>query len=71
LGQAAKQALVFAASIAAGLGTKVGPVISAQQGASYTPVDVPGAVAAAATTPIQSGTVGVSATVTVVVQQTQ
>ena len=69
---AGKQALSFAAAIAAGLGGTVGKVVSAVQGSSYTPVNVPSPVAGtSATTPIQSGSVSVSANVTVVVQLLQ
>jgi uncharacterized protein YggE len=61
---ASKQALSHAAAIAAGLGGKLGAVISAQEGASVTPIVGLGAGAASGT-PIQTGTVSVSATVTV------
>lgn len=71
LSQATKQAMAHAAAIATGLGGTLGAVISAQQGSAYTPVIVPsvGAVAGGAvTTPVQTGTVSVYATVNVVVQ---
>ena len=63
---ATKQATAHAAAIAAGLGGKLGAVISAQEGSSYTPIAVgaPGA-GAAVTTPVQTGTVTVYATVTI------
>jgi uncharacterized protein YggE len=63
---ASKIALRHAAAIAAGLGLKTGAVLSATEGASYTPVSG-GIATAAAPTPIQTGTVGVSASVTVTV----
>ena len=62
--QAAKQATAHAAAIAAGLGSKLGVVMSAQEGSSYTPIAV-GAAGAAVTTPVQTGTVTVYATVTI------
>jgi hypothetical protein len=69
---AGKQALARAAAIAAGVGGTAGKVISAVQGSSYTPVAVPGTAAGAGdTTPIQSGSVSVSANVTVIVQLVQ
>ncbi len=64
---AAKQALTHAASIASGLGGKIGPVISAQEATSYTPITVLAGVANAATS-VQPGPVSVSATVTVTAQ---
>jgi uncharacterized protein YggE len=70
LGLAAKQALAHAGAIATGLGAKTGSVISALEGTTYTPVVASSAVASA-TTPIETGTVQVSATVTVTVQLTQ
>jgi uncharacterized protein len=63
---AGKQALGHAAAIAAGLGGKTGAVISAQEGSTVTPV-VGVLAAAPSATPIQTGTVSVSATVTVTV----
>jgi uncharacterized protein len=68
LSAAAKQALVHASSIASGLGGKTGPVISAQEAATYTPIAVLAGVAPGASTSIQTGPISVSATVTVVVQ---
>jgi uncharacterized protein YggE len=71
LGQAAKQAQAHANAIATGLGAKTGVVISAQEGASVTPVLASGVANAAATTPIQTGTVSVTANVTINVQLIQ
>jgi uncharacterized protein len=66
LAAASKQALSNAGAIASGLGGKTGAVISAQQSSAYTPVvGVIGAAPAA--TPVQTGPVSVSATVTVTV----
>ena len=65
---AGKQALAYAASIAAGVGGKVGAVRTASQGSSYLPATVAGVAATAATTPIQPGSVSVSATVTITAQ---
>jgi uncharacterized protein YggE len=63
---ATKQAIAHAAAIAAGLGNKLGAVLSAQEGSSYTPIVVGAASAGAAvTTPVQTGTVTVYATVTI------
>jgi uncharacterized protein YggE len=70
LGLAAKQAQAHANAIAAGLGAKTGVVISAQEGATATPVVMAG-VSTAATTPIQTGTVSVTASVTISVQLIQ
>ncbi|HEY2016692.1 MAG TPA: SIMPL domain-containing protein [Bryobacteraceae bacterium] len=67
LTQAGKQALAYAAAIAAGVGGKAGAVVSAIQGTAYAPITVPG-TAAGSTTPIQVGTVSISASVTVTVQ---
>jgi uncharacterized protein len=67
---AAKQALGHAAAIAAGLGSKAGTVISAQEGSTVTPV-VGVMAAGASSTPIQTGTVSVSASVTVTVALAQ
>lgn len=66
LSQAAKQATAHAAAIAAGLGAKTGAVLSATEGSQVYPV-LGASAAGAASTPIQSGTVSVSATVTVTV----
>jgi uncharacterized protein YggE len=71
LGQAAKQALTHAGAIAAGLGAKTGAVISAQEGVSYSPIAVSAPGAGATPTPIQTGLVTVSASVTVNVQLLQ
>jgi uncharacterized protein len=69
LTQAAQQAMAHATSIASGLNGKIGAVVSAQEGGSVTPVlAVAGAISA---TPILTGTVSVTASVTVVVQMTQ
>lgn len=66
LTQATKQALAHAGAIAAGLSGKVGAVLSAQEGVSYTPMPVASAgIAAAPTTPVQTGTVTVYASVTI------
>jgi uncharacterized protein YggE len=70
LAAASKQALAHAGAIASGLGAKAGAVISAQEMTSVTPV-VAGAPMAASGTPIQTGTVNVSATVTVTVAMLQ
>ena len=64
---AAKQALAHAAAMATGLGGKTGAVISAQESSSYSPIVTPG-IAAGAQTPVLTGTVSVSANVTVTVQ---
>ncbi len=66
LTQAAKQAQAHVAAIAAGLSAKTGPLLSAQEATSVSSV-APGATAAAAT-PVITGTVNVSATVTINVQ---
>jgi uncharacterized protein YggE len=70
LTQATKQAMTHAAAIAAGLNGSLGPVLTAQQGTSYTPIVLQsGAVAgSAAVTPVQTGTVSVFASVTITVQ---
>jgi uncharacterized protein YggE len=66
LAQATKQAMTHAGAIAAGLGGTLGPVITAQQGSAYSPILVPSAsMAGAATTPVQTGTVSVYASVNV------
>ena len=67
---AAKQALAHAAAIAAGLGAKTGAVVSAQESSSVSPFPV-GTAGASSATPIVTGTVSVSATVTVTVQLAQ
>ncbi len=71
LQQAAKLALAHAGAIAAGLGAKTGMILSAQEGSTVVPVVIGTAGAASATTPIVTGAVTVSATVTVNVQLTQ
>jgi uncharacterized protein len=66
LAQASKQALSHAAAIAGGLGAKTGSVLSAVEGSSVTPYRTGDSLSAGATsTPIQTGTVSVSANVTV------
>jgi uncharacterized protein len=65
---AAKQALTHASAIASGLGGKTGPVISAQEASTYSPVAVVAGIASTAATTVQPGPVSVSATVTVTVQ---
>jgi uncharacterized protein YggE len=66
LSQATRQAMTHAGAIASGLGTQLGQVVSAQQSVAYSPVILPTAGAtAAATTPVQTGTVQVFASVTV------
>jgi uncharacterized protein YggE len=67
---ATKQALVHATAIATGLGLRTGVVLAAIEGAQYTPV-TGGITPTASPTPIQTGTVGVSATVTVTVALAQ
>jgi uncharacterized protein YggE len=72
LTQATKQATAHAAAIAAGLGGKLGAVLSAQEGSSYAPILVGTAGAGTAvTTPVQTGTVTVYATVTIQVALAQ
>jgi uncharacterized protein YggE len=61
---ASKQALAHAAAIAAGLGATAGAVVSAQEASGATPIVYAGVSA----TPVQTGYVTVSATVTVSVQ---
>lgn len=69
---AGKQALTRAGAIAAGVGGTAGKVISAVEGSSYSPVAINGPTGGAGdTTPIQSGSVSVSANVTVIVQLVQ
>ena len=69
LTQAGKIALAHASAIAAGLNAKAGPVVSAVEGtiSSVVPVAT-GPSAGASSTPVISGPVTVSATVTVTVQ---
>ena len=72
LGQAAKQAQAHANAIAAGLGAKTGVVRAAQEGATVTPMSVNGVLSAGASvTPIQTGPVSVTASVTISVQLIQ
>src|ERR1700682_580218 len=70
LGLAAKPARAHADAIAAVLGAKTGAVVSAQEGGSVSPVLIAGA-AAAVPTPIQTGQVSVTASVTITVQLAQ
>jgi uncharacterized protein len=63
---ASKLALADAGAIASGLGRTTGAVISAQQSSAITPLVA--LVSSAASTPVQTGPVSVSATVTVTVQ---
>lgn len=65
---ATKVAMAHATAIATGLGGKVGPVVSAQEGTSYTPIVYAGSGAASVSTPVQTGTVNVYGSVTLVVQ---
>jgi len=68
LSAAAKQAMAHAAAIASGLGGKTGAVVSAQESGSVSPVDFGTAFSVSSATPVQSGNVTVSATVTITVQ---
>jgi uncharacterized protein YggE len=68
LASATKQAMAHANAIAGGLGAKVGSVVSAQEGGSYTPIVAGSVNGIAATTPVQTGTINVYASVTLVVQ---
>lgn len=63
---ASKQALAHASAIAAGLGAKAGPAVSAEEAATATPIVL--AAAPTSATPVQTGYVTVSASVTVTVQ---
>jgi uncharacterized protein len=71
LANATKQAMAHANAIAGGLGGKVGPVVSAMESGSYSPI-IPGVFsgngAAATVTPVQTGTVSVYANVTLIMQ---
>ena len=67
---ASRQAQARASVIAAGLGGKTGAVVSAQQSSASSPIFAPG-IASGAQTPVLTGTVSVSATVTVTVQLMQ
>ncbi len=71
LTSAAKQGLANAGAIAAGLGGKAGPVVSAQQGGTVVPFTALAGAGVSASTPIQSGPVTVSASVTVTVELVQ
>jgi uncharacterized protein YggE len=73
LAAAAKEALAHAAAIASGLGAKTGAVISAQEGSVVRPfVDGrEGGLATTMATPIQTGSVTVTANVTVTVALVQ
>ena len=74
LTQAAKQARAHADALAAGLGGKTGPVVSAVEGSTYTPIFAGGVAAGAAApvpTPVQTGQVNVTASVTITFQFTQ
>lgn len=71
LSQAAKQALVHAGAIATGLGVRTGAVVSAQEGSSVVPYMYASAGIAATPTPVETGTVKVTANVTVHVQMVQ
>src|SRR5262249_50664991 len=69
---AGKQALSHASAIAAGAGGRVGAVRTASQGSQYLPVAIADAGAGgAAVTPIQTGSVSVSATVAITAQLIQ
>lgn len=70
LAQAAKVARTHADAIANGLNVKLGGVLMAQEGAEIRPLAVErmGVAAGATTTPIQTGTVEVHATVTIDVE---
>lgn len=71
LSAAAKQAQAHAAAIASGLGAKTGGLVSAQENAATTyPVLAAGGVSSTST-PVQTGTVSVSATVVLTVQLLQ
>jgi len=69
LAAASKQALGHAAAIASGLGAKTGAVVSAQESSTVSPIltGTAGGGVATTATPIQTGTVSVSAHVTVTV----
>jgi uncharacterized protein YggE len=66
------QARQRADSIALGLGVRLGSVLDAQEGYStVTPLDVRGPGLAAATTPVEAGSVDVHATITLDIEITQ
>jgi len=70
LAMAARQARAHADGIAAGLGVRLGAVITAQEGAVYNiqPLDTRATAGAATPTPIETGLVEIQATVTVDVE---
>jgi uncharacterized protein YggE len=68
---AAKQAQAHAAAIAAGVGAKAGATVSAQENATVSYPIVVGVAGTASGTPVQTGTVSVSATVVLTVQLSQ
>jgi uncharacterized protein YggE len=70
LAMAARQARSHADGIAAGLGLRLGAVITAQEGAvtSVVPIDTRTTAAGGTQTPIETGTVDIRATVTVDVE---
>jgi uncharacterized protein len=71
LSQAAKQARAHADAIAGGLNAKTGAVLSAVEAATVLPVIVGGPTATAAPTPVETGVVRVTATVTLTVALVQ
>jgi uncharacterized protein YggE len=73
LAAASKQALAHASAIASGLGARTGAVLSAQEGSVVRPIDgsMAGGAATTTATPIQTGTVNVTAHVTVTVALVQ
>ena len=71
LAAAAKQALAHAAAIASGLGGRTGATLSAQETATVTPIVTGGPSATGISTPVETGTVSVSARVTVTVALVQ
>ncbi|HWC98715.1 MAG TPA: SIMPL domain-containing protein [Candidatus Sulfopaludibacter sp.] len=68
---AAKQAQAHATAMAAGVGAKTGSVLSAVEGSANSVVPIYAAGGASSSTPVVSGTVSVSATVTITVQLLQ
>ena len=65
LGLAAKQGKAHAEAIAAGLGARIGSVVTASEGATVTPIVRGDTPTAAGTTPIETGLVQVRATVAI------
>jgi uncharacterized protein YggE len=65
---AGKQARGRADAIAAGLNGRTGIVLTAEEGFSYTPIAADRSTTAAVPTPIQPGTLEISATVTIEVE---